>query len=145
MTSAFHNDPFFAGFEFPRAPAALEHRSRNDRQVSQRPSNGDQRMDRFGNPFALMQTMMTNMGQMMSQMETRMNSNDFTGPNAHGVSFSSSTMMSMNRSDGQQQPRIIQATSEKLRGPEGMRTIQLKRERFRQMLFFFSFRFRTNT
>ena len=118
FASAFHNDPFFAGFDFPRGPAtpALEHhQSRHDWQVSQR-------MDMFGNPFAFMQTMMNNMGEMMSQMETRMNSNDFTGPNGQGVSFSSATMMSMDRSN-ENQPRIFQATSEKLRGPEGKRSV----------------------
>jgi hypothetical protein len=65
-----------------------------------------------------MQNMVNNMGQMMSQMEARMNINDFNDPNGHGVAFSSSTVMSMDRrNDGE--PRIIQATSEKLRGPEG--------------------------
>lgn len=145
FASAFHNDPFFAGFEFPRASAApaLEHRSHHDRQISQRPSNDDQRMDMFGNPFALMQTMMNNMGQMMSQMETRMNSNDFTGRNGHGVSFSSSTMMSMDRSNDQQQPRIVQATSERLHGPEGKKQLNRKEEDVDKRLF--SLRFRTNT
>jgi hypothetical protein len=55
---------------------------------------------------------------MMTQMEARMNSNDFTGQNGQGVAFSSSTVMSMDKRNGGE-PRIIQATSEKLRGPEG--------------------------
>lgn len=139
FASAFHNDPFFAGFEFPRASAvpALEHRSHHGQQISQRPSNDDQRMDMFGNPFALIQTM-------MNQMETRMNLNDFTGRNGHGVSFSSSTMMSMDRSNDQQQPRIVQATSERLHGPEGKKQLNRKEEDVDKRLFF-SFRFRTNT
>ncbi len=120
LISAFHNDPFFSGVNLPQA-LALEHQSRydnHDRQLTQHQQNNNRDVDIFGNPFALMQNMMTNMGQMMSQMETRMNSNDFNGPNAHGVSFSSSTVMSMDRRNGGQ-PRIFQATSEKLRGPEG--------------------------
>jgi hypothetical protein len=121
LLSTFHNDPFFSGANLPQA-LALEHRSRydnHDRQIAQRQTNNDNRdIDIFGNPFAFMQNMMSNMGQMMSQMETRMNSNDFNGPNAHGVSFTSSTVMSMDRRNGGE-PRIFQATSEKLRGPEG--------------------------
>jgi hypothetical protein len=118
--SAFHDDPFFSGVDLPRAPT-LEYRSRydnRDRQITQRHQNDDQTVDVFGNPSAFMQNIMNNMGQMMSQMETRMNTNDFPGRNGQGISFSSSTVMSMdNRND--EQPRIIQATSEKLRGPEG--------------------------
>jgi hypothetical protein len=144
FASAFHNDPFFSGVDLPRAPA-LEFRSRydnHDRQITSRHQNDDQTLDVFGNPFVFMQNMMNNMGQMMRQMETRMNSNDFTGPNGDGVAFSSSTVMSMDRRN-EGQPRIIQATSEKLRGPEG------------SLINFFDeggvfksdflFRFRTNT
>jgi len=120
LLSAFHNDPFFSGVNLPQA-LALEHRSRydnHDRQITQRQHNDNQDIDIFGNPFAFMQNMVTNMGQMMSQMEAQMNTNDLNGPNGHGVSFSSSTVMSMDRRNGGQ-PRIFQATSEKLRGPEG--------------------------
>jgi hypothetical protein len=107
FSSAFYNDPFFSGLDLPRAPA-LEHRSRHDRQLSQLHQNDDQI---FENPFSFMQNT-------MRQMETRMNMNDFTDENSHGVSFSSSTIMSMDRRN-EGQPRIIQATSEKLHGPEG--------------------------
>jgi hypothetical protein len=120
FSSAFHNDPFFSGIDLPRVPA-LDHRLQHEnlnRQISQQHENNDQMLDVFGNPFVLMRNMMNNMGQMMSQMETRMNGNDFTSQNGHGVSFSSSTLMSMDRRN-EGQPRIIQATSEKLRGPEG--------------------------
>jgi len=121
LLSSFHNDPFFSGVNLPQA-LALEHRSRHsnhDRQITQRQQNNNQDLDISGNPFVFMQNVMNNMGQMMSGMETRMNSNNFSGQNGHGVSFSSSTVMSMDRRNGGQ-PRIIQATSEKLRGPEGL-------------------------
>lgn len=122
LRTAFYNDPFFSDVELPQAPA-LEHRSRydnRDRQVSQRPERSNAELEMFNNPFAFMQNMMTNMGQMMGQMETRMNSRDFDGQMGQGVSFSSSTVMTMDGRNGGQ-PRIIQATSEKLRGPEGMK------------------------
>jgi hypothetical protein len=121
LLPTFRNDPFFSGVNLPQA-LALESRTRydsHDRQISQRQPNNNQDLDIFGNPFAFMQNIMNNMGQMMGQMETRMNSNDFGGQNGQGVSFSSSTVMSMDRRNGGQ-PRIFQATSEKLRGPEGM-------------------------
>jgi hypothetical protein len=121
LLSSFYNDPFFSGANLPQA-LALEHRSRDDnhdRQISHRQQNNNQDLDIFGNPFAFMQNMMNNMGQMMNHMETTMNSNNFGGKNGHGVSFSSSTVMSMDRRNGGQ-PKIFQATSEKLRGPEGM-------------------------
>ena len=120
LFSSLHNDPFFSGVDLPQT-LALENRSRHDhrdRQITQRHQNNHQDVDMLGNPFAYMQNIMNNMGQMMSHMETRMNSNDFGGQNGQGVSFSSSTIMSMDNRNGGQ-PRIIQATSEKLRGPEG--------------------------
>lgn len=121
LLSAFQNDPFFSGVDVSQA-LALEHRPRydnHDRQLRQRQQNNNQDLDIFGNPFAFMQNMMNNMGQMMSQMERQINTNDFNGQqNGHGVSFSSSTVMSMDRRNGGE-PRIFQATSEKLRGPEG--------------------------
>ena len=120
LYSTFHNDPFFSGVNLPTA-LALENRSRydgHDRQIAQHQVNDTRDLDIFGNPFAYMQNVMNDMGQMMKHMETRINKNDFGGPNGHGVSFSSSTVMSMdNRSGGQ--PRIFQATSEKLHGPKG--------------------------
>jgi hypothetical protein len=119
--SSFENDPFFSGVNLPQA-LALEHRPRydnHDRQISQRQQNNDQALDMFGNPFAFMRNVMNNMEQMMSHMETTMNSNNFSGKNGQGVSFSSSTVMSMDNRNGGQ-PRIFQATSEKLRGPEGL-------------------------
>jgi hypothetical protein len=118
--STFHNDPFFSAVDLPQR-SALDYRSRNDDndwQITPHHQNDDRSLDIFGNPFAFMQTMMNNMGQMMTQMEARMNSNDFTGQNGQGVAFSSSTVMSMDKRNGGE-PRIIQATSEKLRGPEG--------------------------
>jgi len=122
LLSSFHNDPFFSGADLPQA-LALEHRSRYDnhdrRITTPHQQNNNRNMDLFANnPFAYMQQMMNNIGQMMSQMETTMNSSNFNGQNGHGVSFSSSTIMSMDNRNGGQ-PRIIQATSEKLRGPEG--------------------------
>jgi hypothetical protein len=120
LFSTFHNDPFFSGVDLPQR-SALDYRSRHDgydQQITPRHQNDNQSLDVIGNPFVFMQNMMNNMGQMMSQMETRMNSNDFTGQNGPGVAFSSSTVMSMDKRNGGQ-PRIIQATSEKLRGPEG--------------------------
>jgi hypothetical protein len=119
--SSLDNDPFFSGVDLPQA-FALEHRSRHDnrdRQITPRHQNNQRDLDMLGNPFAFMQNIMNNMGQMMGQMETRMNNNDFNGQNGKGVSFSSSTVMSMDNRNGGQ-PRIIQATSEKLRGPDGM-------------------------
>lgn len=121
LRTSFYNDPFFSNVDLPQA-LSLEHRSRSDhrdRQLSQRHENSHQEMDVFGNPFVFMQTMMNNMGQMMSQMETRMNSADFDGQMGPGLAFSSSTVMTMDRSNGGQ-PRIVQATSERLRGPEGL-------------------------
>lgn len=119
LFSSFHNDPFFSGANLPQA-MALEHRSRHDnrdRQLSQRQQSNNREMDMFNNPFAYMQSVMDNMHQMMSHMESSINSNNF-GPNGNGVSFSSSTVMSMDNRNGGQ-PRIIQATSERLQGPEG--------------------------
>jgi hypothetical protein len=120
LFSTFHSDPFFSGVDLPQR-SALDYRPRHDgydRQITPRHQNDNQSLDSIGNPFVFMQNMMNNMGQMMSQMETRMNSNDFTGQNGPGVAFSSSTVMSMDKRNGGQ-PRIIQATSEKIRGPEG--------------------------
>ena len=111
--STFHNDPFFSVIDLPRAPA-LGYGLRHDRQITPRNQNDEQSIDVFGNPFAFMQNMMNGMGQMMGQMETRMNS----GQSGPGVVFSSSTVMSMDGRNGGQ-PRIVQATSEQLRGPEG--------------------------
>ena len=112
LLASFHNDPFFSGVELPRA-LALERRSHpddSDRRITQH----DQRGDTFG----FMQSMMNNMNQMMASMNESFHSDNLDNPRGHGVSFSSSTMMSM---DGRNpdQPRIIQATSETLRGPEG--------------------------
>jgi len=102
---------------------ALEQNSNHNRQGSQHHHDADNELELFGNqrnPFVFMQNMMNNMGQMMSQMETRINSDDYGGAErGQGMSFSSSTVMSMDKRNGGQ-PRIIQATSEKLRGPEGL-------------------------
>jgi len=114
LLSSLYNDPFFSGVNLPQA-LALEHRSKYDNHDRQQNNNQD--LDIFGNPFAFMQNVMNN-------MVTTMNSNDFSGQTGHGVSFSSSTVMSMNSRNGGQ-PRIFQATSEKLRGPEGMLQIFL--------------------
>jgi hypothetical protein len=118
--TVFDTDPFFADVDLPRA-LALEHRSRHNnhgQQITSRQNNANRQLDVFGNPFAYMQNIMNDMGQMMNQMQTGMNNYDVDGQLGHGVSFSSSTMMSMDQSNGGK-PRIIQATSEKLRGPEG--------------------------
>ncbi len=117
LFQTFRNDPFFSGVDLPRS-LALEHLSfydDHDRQVSHRRSNDDQTLDLFGCPFDFM----NNMGEMMREMETTMNTHAFNSDNGQGIAFSSSTIMSMdNRNDGE--PKIFQATSEKLRGPEGM-------------------------
>jgi len=121
LLQTFRNDPFFSDVDLPRA-LALEHLSLYDdydREVSQQRAKDGRTLDLFGRPFDFMQNMMNSMGQMMHEMETRMNSHEFNGDNGQGIAFSSSTIMSMdNRGDSE--PRIIQATSEKLRGPEGM-------------------------
>jgi len=114
LLSTFRNDPFFSGIDLPLQTLPLDYRSpydNYDRQVTQRHQNDDQSLSVFNNPFKLMQNM-------MNQMESRLFSNDFTGENGHGVSFSSSTIMSIDGRNAEQ-PRIFQATSEKLRGPEG--------------------------
>lgn len=111
MFASFRNDPFFAGLDSPSQSFALDHRARHDdrnRQISHR--GDEQGLSLFENPFAMMQTMMSNMGQMMSQSGS--------GHNGQGLSFSSATVMSMDRRNPNQ-PRIMQATSEHLRGPEG--------------------------
>jgi hypothetical protein len=74
--------------------------------------------DPFDDSLAFTHTMLNNIGQMMTSMKEKMNFFNLGNPNGQGVSFSSSTLMSM---DGHKpdQPRIIQATSETLRGPEG--------------------------
>ena len=121
LRTAFHNDPFFGDVDLPQA-MALEHHSRHgtrNRQISSRQQNNNREMEPFANPFSVMQTMMNNMGQMMSHMESRMNTFDFDPAAGHGVSFSSSTVMTMDGRNGGQ-PRIVQATSERLRGPEGL-------------------------
>lgn len=111
----FRNDPFFSGIDIPHA-FALEYPSNSDardRRISKREqqSNRQQDLDIFQNPFALMQNM-------MNEMQTTMNSHQFQGQIGEGVGFSSATVMSMDRSNGGE-PRIFQATSEKLHGPEG--------------------------
>lgn len=117
LLATFRNDPFFSGIDLPSQALSLDYRSGYgdyDRQIAQRGQNDDQSLSIFDNPFSIMQNMINNMGQ----MESRILSNDFSGQNGQGVSFSSSSFMSMdNRNTGQ--PRIVQATSEQLRGPEG--------------------------
>ncbi|CAF3851469.1 unnamed protein product [Adineta steineri] len=106
LFSIFHNDPFFSGIDLP------SRYDNHNRQLTQHQRNDDQDLSLSNNPFGLMQNM-------INQIEPRMYSNDLTGRNAHGVSFSSSTIMSMdNRNAGQ--PRIIQAASEQIRGPDGL-------------------------
>ncbi|CAF0821736.1 unnamed protein product [Adineta ricciae] len=119
--ATFRNDPFFSGLDLPFEGLALENRSRYDnsnRQISQRQPTNDQSLSPFDNPLGLMQSMMGSMGQMFRQLEPVMSQN-FNGQNGQGLSFSSATVMSMDRRSGDQ-PRIIQATSEQLRGPEGL-------------------------
>ncbi|CAF0771533.1 unnamed protein product [Adineta steineri] len=120
MFSTFNNDPFFAGVD-PFQGLAIDHHQSNhgnrDRQLVQNQrNNNNQELDLFNNPFSFMQNIMNNMEQSMG---TIMSSNNFGEPNGHGVSFSSSTVMSMDNRNGGQ-PRIIQATREQLRGPEGL-------------------------
>ena len=118
----FNNDPFFADADLPQG-LALQHRAMHDnrdRQIIQRRQNNNRDLDMFGNPFVFMQNVMNNMGQMMNHMEpTINNNNNFRGQNGHGVSYSSSSVMSMDSRNGGL-PRIVQATSEQLRGPDGM-------------------------
>jgi hypothetical protein len=121
LFETFRNDPFFSGVDLPRA-LALEHSSLYDghnRQVSHRRSKDDRNLDLFGRPWDFMQNMMNNMGKIMRDMETGINTHEFNGDNGQGIAFSSSTIMSMDNTNGGE-PRILQATSEKLRGPEGM-------------------------
>ncbi|CAF2142153.1 unnamed protein product [Rotaria magnacalcarata] len=118
LLSSFRGDPFFSGVDLPQTFEQRSRSDKHDRQLTQyQQNNNDRELDIFGNPFGFMNTMVGNMNQMMRQMESRINSNDFP-PNGQGVSFSSSTVMSMDNRNGTQ-PRIIQATSEKLQGPEG--------------------------
>lgn len=121
LRTSFRNDPFFSNIDLPDA-LSLEYGSsrsdRRDRQLTQRNENTNREVDMFGNPFGFMQTMMDNMGRMISQMETRMNSGNFDGQAGPGFAFTSSTVMTMDGRNGGE-PRIIQATSERLRGPEG--------------------------
>jgi hypothetical protein len=119
--ASFRNDPFFSGVDLPSQALSLDHRSRHDnhdRQISQRQHDGDQISSLFENPFAMMQSMMSNMGQMFNQIDPQMLSQGSSGRNGQGLSFSSATVMSMDRRNPNQ-PRIFQATSEQLRGPEG--------------------------
>ena len=112
LLATFQNDPFFSGVDLPNA-LALEHRPRRSNDT---PRNASEHRDLtlFENPFSFMETMMNEMGQMFSQMETRLNDRN----DQQGVSYASSTFMSYDGRNGDQ-PRIVQATSEKLRGSEG--------------------------
>lgn len=76
--------------------------------------------DPFDDSFTFTYTMLNSMGQMIASMAENMKLINLDDPDGHGVSFSSSTLMSM---DGHNpdQPRIIQATCETLRGHEGKR------------------------
>ncbi|UJR21130.1 hypothetical protein I4U23_024230 [Adineta vaga] len=117
----FRNDPFFSGLDLPSQGLSLENRSRNghsNRQISQHQQTNDQSLSMLDNPFGFVENMMANMGQMFNQMQPMLSQN-FNGQNGQGLSFSSATVMSMDRRNPDQ-PRIIQATSEQLRGPEGL-------------------------
>ncbi|CAF0882391.1 unnamed protein product [Didymodactylos carnosus] len=128
----FRNDPFFSGndmlfddFNYQRALPFSNRRVHGDNDYSSSRSNrnrdlmsrGNNDDDLFSNPFAMMQNMMGNMRNVMANMETRMSDPQM---GANGVSFSSSTVYKMDNSSGNGQPRIFQATSERLRGPEGL-------------------------
>jgi hypothetical protein len=69
----------------------------------------------------------------MHQM--RMNDHEFNDDNNRGIAYSSSTIMSMDSRNGGK-PRIIQTTSEILRGPNGILEIY-----FIDQTLFFLFRF----
>ncbi|UJR17024.1 hypothetical protein I4U23_003922 [Adineta vaga] len=106
LFEAFHNDPFFSDIDLPQA-LALEHRSiydGRDRQVSQRRSHDHRSLDLFGNGFKFMD-------EMIHGFDTRLD--------GQGVAFTSSTIMSIDNRD-ESKPKIFQAISEKLRGPEGL-------------------------
>lgn len=107
--SAFDNDPFFADVQRPQTLPLEHHRSKSSRQINQ------QNVDVFTNPVAFIQNVMNNMGKMISQMDNPNHSNEQPG---RTVSYSSSTIISMNQRNGGK-PRIFQAASEKLSGPEG--------------------------
>lgn len=121
LLQTFRNDPFFSDIDLPRA-LSLEYGSQFDdhtKQVSQRRSYDDQTLDLFNHPFQYMENMMSNMNQMMHDMESKINSLELNGNNGQGLAFTSSTVMSIDNRNGVD-PRIVQATSEKLSGPEGM-------------------------
>ncbi|CAF0942277.1 unnamed protein product [Didymodactylos carnosus] len=132
LFSSFRNDPFFAGIDMPfgdfdrhhALPSSSSHRAQDFRSSDTRLNrnldlmlrdNGEN--DLFSNPLSVMQRMMGNTQNMMANIETRMSDSQM---GSNGVSFSSSTMYSMDNRSGNGQPRIFQATSEKLRGPEGL-------------------------
>lgn len=116
MLATFQNDPFFSGIELPRA---LPSESRSFREDFNRERALRHRDDVFEEPFKFMQNIIGDMSKRMKDMESRMFNMDINVPeDGHGVSFSSSTVMTY---DGRnpEQPKVFQATSEKLRGPEG--------------------------
>lgn len=134
LLTTFDTDPFFANGNLPQA-LALEHRSKHDRQLIQRRDMKNQNGDALANPLALMQNVMNQMGKMINQMENIKQTN---GPQGRGVSFSSSTIIRMDRRNGGK-PRVFQVVSEKLCGPEGeISSIYPKGNKW------FRFRFRTN-
>lgn len=109
--SAFDSDPFFADVQLPQTLPLEHHRSKSDRQLTARRQMNHQNVD----PVALMQNVMNSMGKMISQMNNPQHANEQPG---RTVSYSSSTIISMNRRNGGK-PRIFQAASETLSGPEG--------------------------
>jgi len=129
----FANDPFFSGFESPftSGNSLMSHRNGSSRNNGGNQSNRDlmaypfdnDDLFSFGssmrNPLSLMQSMMGNMHSMMENIEKQMNDPKLM-ENGKGLSFQSSTVMSMDNRDNNGQPKIFQATSERLKGPDGL-------------------------
>lgn len=128
LLSTFETDPFFANGNLPQA-LALEHRQLIPRREMKN-------TDPLANPLALMQNVMNQMGKMMNQMENIKQTN---GPQGRAVSFSSSTIIRMDRRNGGK-PRVFQVVSERLCGPEG----EISSMAFSRDHQGFSFRFGTN-
>ncbi|UJR28358.1 hypothetical protein I4U23_009600 [Adineta vaga] len=119
--STFDNDPFFSDVTpLPNSP--FDQRTKQDnrnRPIPQHPQVPNRKLDLFGDTFAFMDNLMNNMGQAANQVQTKVANTNLGKPQGQGVSFSTSTVSRMNQQNGGQ-PRIIQATTEQLRGPDGL-------------------------
>lgn len=88
--------------------------------------NGNAYQNPYQNPnfnmladtFAMMQNLMTGMGQTFEQMQASMNNKDFDSANFPGVQFATTKVTSLSRQNGGK-PKVMQSSSEQVRGPEG--------------------------